>query len=174
MYNLQTFSNPYFIDPANDNMAYESLGPWSQLMEDSQGTRFRIWKYTEFSTGQTIQEKYPFNWEDYFSRPSIYPQTPLGRFSYGRTTYSKPLISISSSLLLHTLDHWYVMGYLRSRGALRLAVIVRECPFILIKLSKFNSLISHCAICPLNWMYCSPIDSQRLVILFFPPNFNRI
>ena len=56
------------------------------------------------------------------------------------------------------------MGYLRSRGALRVAVIVRECPFILIKLSKFNSLITFCSICPINWMYCSKIDAQRLVI----------
>ena len=63
------------------------------------------------------------------------------------------------------------MGYLRSRGALRLAVIVRECPFILIKLSKFNSLITHCSICPFNWMYCSKIDAQRLVILLFSRTF---
>ena len=71
-------------------------------------------------------------------------------------------------IIFPNLDHWYCMGYLRSRGALRVAVIVRECPFLLIKLAKHNSLITHCAICPLNWMYCSPIDSQRLVILVFP------
>ena len=54
------------------------------------------------------------------------------------------------------------MGYLRSRGAVRLAVIVRECPFIVIKLSKFNSLVTYCPICPLNWLYCSKTDAQRL------------
>ena len=60
------------------------------------------------------------------------------------------------------LDKWYLMGYLRSRGAVRLAVVVRECPFLLVKLSKFNSLITYCQICPLNWLYCSKIDAQRL------------
>ena len=58
------------------------------------------------------------------------------------------------------------MGYLRSRGAVRLAVIVRECPFLVIKLSKFNSLITFCSICPLNWLYCSKIDAQRLDYFF--------
>lgn len=63
-------------------MAYESLGPWTQMMEDDHGSRYRIWKYTDFSTRATIQEKYPFNWEDYFARPSIYPRTPLGNFTF--------------------------------------------------------------------------------------------
>ena len=61
-------------------MAYESLGPWDSMMEDEHGRRYRLWKYTDNSTGQEIQEKYPCNWEDYFARPSIYPQTPLGKF----------------------------------------------------------------------------------------------
>ena len=56
------------------------------------------------------------------------------------------------------------MGYLRSRGTTRTAVIARECPWMIIKLPKFNSLITHCAIVPLNWMYCPPKDAQRLVI----------
>ena len=58
------------------------------------------------------------------------------------------------------------MGYLRSRGAVRLAVMVRECPFLIIKLSKYNSLITYCAICPINWLYCSKTDAQRLVLIF--------
>ena len=58
------------------------------------------------------------------------------------------------------------MGYLRSRGAVRLAVMVRECPWLIIKLSKFNSLVTFCPICPINWLYCSKIDAQRLVFNF--------
>ena len=62
-------------------MAYESLGPWTQMMEDDNGFRYRVWKYTDFSSGATIHEKYPVHWEDYFARHSIYPQTPLGKLS---------------------------------------------------------------------------------------------
>ena len=62
-------------------MAYESFGPWTSMMEDNHGTRFRIWSYEDRTTGEVIKEKYPKNWEDYFCRPSIFPQTPLGRFS---------------------------------------------------------------------------------------------
>ena len=79
---LKSNTHSYSLDRANDNMAYESLGPWSRMMEDSRGSRYRVWKYTDKSTGTTIHEKYPFNWEDYFARPSVYPQTPLGRFSF--------------------------------------------------------------------------------------------
>ena len=75
-------SKTYFLDPANDNMAYESLGPWDRMMEDAHGIRYRIWKYFDKSTGETVQEKFPSNWEDYFARPSIYPQTPLGKLFY--------------------------------------------------------------------------------------------
>ena len=61
-------------------MSYESLGPWTQMMEDGHGSRFRVWKYYDKSTGETVNEKFPAFWEDYFARPSIYPQTPLGKF----------------------------------------------------------------------------------------------
>ena len=66
------------------------------------------------------------------------------------------------------------MGYLRARGAVRLAVMVRECPFLIIKLSKFNSLITYCFNCPLNWLYCSKTDAQRLEFLILAPNYQFI
>ena len=69
-------------------MAYESLGPWDRMMEDKYGCRYRVWKYTDRSTGETIHEKFPSNWEDYFARPSIFPQTPLGKFLKWCTTYN--------------------------------------------------------------------------------------
>ena len=136
-------------------MAYESLGPWDRLMDNSQGQRYRLWKYRDGATGEMVVEKFPFHWEDYFSRPSIYPQTPLGNLFYD--------VRLIFTIFL---DKWYNMGYLRSRGAVRLAVIVRECPFIVIKLSKFNSSVTYCPICPINWLYCSKTDAQRLDIIF--------
>ena len=69
-----------FLDRANDNMAYESLASWDRVMEDAYGKRYRLWKYRDGSTGELVVEKFPSNWEDYFSRPSIFPQTPLGTF----------------------------------------------------------------------------------------------
>ena len=82
MHNSFLFHFLSYLDPCNDNMAYESLGPWTKMMQDDHGNRFRVWKYTDNSTGETIHEKFPFNWEDYFARPSIFPQTPLGKFYY--------------------------------------------------------------------------------------------
>ena len=77
MYN---FFKKKILDPSNDNMAYESLGPWDRLMEDAYGKRYRLWKYRDGATGELVIEKFPSNWEDYFARPSILPQTPLGIF----------------------------------------------------------------------------------------------
>ena len=70
------------LDASNDNMAYESLGPWDRLMDNSHGQRYRLWKYRDGATGEMVVEKFPFHWEDYFSRPSIFPQTPLGNFYF--------------------------------------------------------------------------------------------
>ena len=75
------------LDRCNDNMAYESFGPWTRMMEDDHGPRFRIWSYEDRSTGQIVKEKYPKYWEDYFCRPTVFPQTPLGRFSNRCTTF---------------------------------------------------------------------------------------
>ena len=75
--------------------------------------------------------------------------------------YISKINFIDEQLSTLFLDIWYVNGFLRARGTVRTAVMVREAPWLIVKLSKFNSLVSYCPNCPLNWLYCNESDAQR-------------
>ena len=72
--------NFHISDRENDAMAYESLGPWEDMMEDGRGPRYRTWNFYDPARRMTVIEKYPKFWVNYFSRPNVYPQTPMGKF----------------------------------------------------------------------------------------------
>ena len=72
----------FILDRENDAMAYESLGSWHEMMEDDRGARYRTWNFYDPSRRMTVIEKYPKFWEDYFCRPTVYPQTPMGKLIF--------------------------------------------------------------------------------------------
>ena len=49
-------------------------------MTDPDGVnQFRTWNFR--AGGREIYQRYPRDWQQYFSRVEIYPRTPLGKFS---------------------------------------------------------------------------------------------
>ena len=78
-----------FLDKSEDALCYEALGPWCEMVTDPNGANlFRTWNFR--AGGREIYQRYPKNWEQYFSRVEIYPKTPLGKLAYFIFfTYSK-------------------------------------------------------------------------------------
>ena len=126
-------------------------------MEDSNGDKlYRSWNFYNPSLGREIYQKYPSDWTAYFSRCEIYLRTPLGKFSHFISTvdqlFTFPLKNFSF------LDFWYREGYLKARAVIRIAINVRECAWLIIKLTKFYSSFLYCPRCPVNFLRC-PIEN---------------
>ena len=87
-------------------------------------------------------------WKAYFCRPVYLFKCPMSKYAYFLYHFD------AINKFINILDVYSTMGHFKGRRVPTTACAVREPHPIVMKSSKFHSLLTYCSKTPLNWVYC--------------------